>query len=98
MYENFIGPFPHYRSDKPHDTRLGRRGQWANTSRFFLDLHIFPKPVFVEPDRIRIPGDEFVDSHAVNHWFAWNSLLLAIDKDRHELRLALAPRTPFGTG
>jgi hypothetical protein len=59
-------------------------------------INVFPTLVLVQPNGIRIPGDEFVDGQTINGRRTRNPFLLAVDKDRHEIRLSLTPRPSFG--
>ena len=52
----------------------------------------------VQPNRVRISGDEFVDGQTVDLWRTRHSFLLAIDEDRHVVLFPLTPRPLFGFG
>jgi hypothetical protein len=54
--------------------------------------------MFVQPNGPGIPGDEFVDGHAINYRRPWNPLPPAVHEDRHELLFAVMPRRLFSTG
>jgi hypothetical protein len=52
----------------------------------------------MQPDGVRVAGDEFIDGHAFDSRRAWHSLLFAVNEDDHVLLSSLAPRTLFGGG
>ena len=57
-----------------------------------------PEFILVQPDRVGIPGDEFIDGQAFNQLWSRDPLLFAINEDYHELPFSLAPRPLFGGG
>src|SRR5438445_11303151 len=75
-------------SDPPRRDVARRRINWA----------LIQAPVLMQPNGVRIPGDEFLDRQIVNDGRTRNSLLLPLDKDGHEFLLSLAPRSLFGSG
>ena len=59
---------------------------------------MLPESILVQPDQVGIPGDVFLDGQTFNRLGPRDPLLFAVDEDRHELPLSLAPRPPFGGG
>lgn len=55
--------------------------------------HQMPQPILVKPNGIGIVPDELVYIHAVDGWRAPHALLLAVDKNGHELRAAPLTRS-----
>lgn len=49
----------------------------------------------MQPNRIGIAGDEFLDGEAVDQGFARDLLLLAVDEDRYGFSRPFAPRSLF---
>jgi hypothetical protein len=76
---------------------ISRSGQTVHPGPERLSVfHQLPHLILVQPNRIRIPGDEFVDLQAVNERRPRNTLLLAVDEDCDEVLPALTPCSFFG--
>ena len=69
---------------------LGTAAQKRSRLKVFIRSHEFPEPVLVQPNGIRISGNEFLDGQAVNRRRTRHPLLLAVDEDGHEFLLSLA--------
>ncbi len=67
-------------------------------SNSIIRSHELPEFILVQPDGVGIAGDEFLDGQAFDQLRSWNPLLFAIDEDRHELPLSLAPGPLLGGG
>ena len=75
-------------SDPPRRDVARRRINWA----------LIQAPVLMQPNGVRIPGDEFLDGQALNQLRLRNPLLPSVNEDRHVLLPSLAPRALFGGG
>ena len=62
-------------------------------STFIGLVHVLPKPILMQPNRIGVPLDELIHVHAINSRRASDSLLLSIHENGHELLAALLPRS-----
>jgi len=58
--------------------------------------HQMPETIFMQPNRVRVTGDKFIDRQTVNQWLAWNALLLSVHKDDLVLPLSFAAGFSFG--
>ena len=58
--------------------------EWLGVLERIFIGHVFPQAVLMQPNWIRIPGDELVSTHTINHDGTPEPFLFSIDENRHE--------------
>src|SRR5579859_2626121 len=69
--------------------RVSRLARESLLTFVWLLFHVLPHFVLMEPDGICIPPYEFVNRDFVDGWLTPDSFLPSIDKNGHELPVAL---------